>query len=594
MSYSQDLPTVELTVSPDFEFFGAESALHTTVTPVLDGTRAIRRGDWWGNVITGTRPIFSGYQRSFTLPAVGGSGWESKEGEPHGAWTYDVEIYVSAPDRAPVLWSGSIAPTGATADITPADGTVVSEVAVGAPTGVNSTKGGLSLGSGTSTNLVAELPTPFYVAHRGGPSSAPENSLEAFRINDATGVHVLEADFQPTGDGALVAMHDSTVDRTTDGTGPVSGYTLQSLQTLDAAAHTPWPAKATIPTLQQLISEFGHSRVLQIESKNISQLDSMLDAAEAAGIKGNIMVETSTFSVAREAASRGYVVWFFWGNTITSPTLQEVVDAGVQHLAAASGVYGGGVSDATVSEMVATGLPVTIYNVHRRYDRDRFLALGVAGISSDNPTYVARDTAMTKKDSWRYGVWGHGLSTNRGTQPPVEDGALILETTGSGVYEIAVPGEVLPITQSSYTIDVDLGWRTLPTDLTRALQVQFCIADDRTYNYSTKTQTYGYPNAYQLHLRANGSLELYHMKALKDGVEPSSTRIGSAVTTAALVAGEFARVQIKVSPTEVSIQRTDTASPVISYANTEFRGGYINLTRFADNGVGMFRDLTIS
>ena len=149
MSYSQDVPLVTVTVSPDFNFFGDDSRVVTTVTPVLNGTRSIRRGSWWGDTINGRRPIVSQHQRAFTLPVVEYSGWSAADGTAHGAWSYDVDVFVSAPDRSSVLWSGNILPTStAPVTLTPADGTVVSEVAVGTAGRVNPARGGLTLGGG--------------------------------------------------------------------------------------------------------------------------------------------------------------------------------------------------------------------------------------------------------------------------------------------------------------------------------------------------------------------------------------------------------------------------------------------------------------
>lgn len=157
MSYSQDLPLVRVDVSPEFEFFDDGSVVHTSVTPSLTGTRSIRRGKWWGDVIKGTRPLFSGYQRSFTLPVVEASGWVGQDGEPHGAWSYDVEVYVTAPDRSPVLWSGSISPTSSSpVTITPVGGTIASEVATGSPSSVNTVLGGLNAGGGGSASITPD------------------------------------------------------------------------------------------------------------------------------------------------------------------------------------------------------------------------------------------------------------------------------------------------------------------------------------------------------------------------------------------------------------------------------------------------------
>lgn len=72
------------------------------------------------------------------------------------------------------------------------------------------------------------------IAHRGGAADEPENTLAAFRNSIDQGIDWLEFDVQMTKDGALVVIHDETVDRTTDGTGPVGEMTLEQIRSLDA------------------------------------------------------------------------------------------------------------------------------------------------------------------------------------------------------------------------------------------------------------------------------------------------------------------------------------------------------------------------
>lgn len=440
-------------------------------------------------------------------------------------------------------------------------------------------------------DLVAALPTPYYIAHRGGANVVPEQSPEGFRIMDATGIDVLEADVQPTADGALVCLHDSTVDRTTDGTGPVSGYSLPAFLSLDAAAQIPWPRVSPPSTLQQFLSEFGHRRVLMLEPKDTTTLTKMLDACDAAGVKRNIMVETATLSVAQAAVARGYQVWFYWGATITSPTVSSVLAAGVQHLAAAVSI-----SDADMRTLVATGRPVTVYGVNRRYDRDRFLALGAKAISSDNPTYVKSTTALQTRDSWARGVWGHGLTSNRAAMPGIENGALVLSLTNNA-WEIVTPGEVCPITKTTYSIDIDLGWKSLPSDLTRALQVQFGVPDDQAYNFASTTASHGFPNGYNVHLRANGQLQLYKLTAYNSATSTagaSTLMSGMTVETGALTAGQLAHLKIDVTPTGFTVTRTDTGHSLTT-TDASFRGGYLMLVRYSQaDGAGLFKNLIVT
>lgn len=73
---------------------------------------------------------------------------------------------------------------------------------------------------------------PLAIAHRGGAGLAPENTMRAFQASYALGVRYLETDVRLTRDGTLIAFHDATLNRVTDGRGPVARATWQQLRTL--------------------------------------------------------------------------------------------------------------------------------------------------------------------------------------------------------------------------------------------------------------------------------------------------------------------------------------------------------------------------
>lgn len=72
------------------------------------------------------------------------------------------------------------------------------------------------------------------IAHRGTSAEYPENTLQAFDQAIAAGAGWLEFDVQMSRDGELVVIHDTTVDRTTNGTGSVADLTFAQLRSLDA------------------------------------------------------------------------------------------------------------------------------------------------------------------------------------------------------------------------------------------------------------------------------------------------------------------------------------------------------------------------
>lgn len=75
---------------------------------------------------------------------------------------------------------------------------------------------------------------PLSVAHRGHSIAYPENTLEAYRKAIELGVEMIECDVNITRDGKLVMIHDSKLDRTTNGSGLVSSATWDEIQGLDA------------------------------------------------------------------------------------------------------------------------------------------------------------------------------------------------------------------------------------------------------------------------------------------------------------------------------------------------------------------------
>jgi glycerophosphoryl diester phosphodiesterase len=72
------------------------------------------------------------------------------------------------------------------------------------------------------------------LAHRGASGYAPENTMPAFELAVEMRAGGIETDVQVSKDGVLVLVHDATVDRTTDGSGPVADLTWDELSRLDA------------------------------------------------------------------------------------------------------------------------------------------------------------------------------------------------------------------------------------------------------------------------------------------------------------------------------------------------------------------------
>ena len=116
------------------------------------------------------------------------------------------------------------------------------------------------------------------IAHRGASVHAPENTLTAVRMAKDMGARWIETDVRLTADGALVMVHDETLDRTTNGGGPVLMATLDGLRSLDAGSwFSPEFAGETVPTLREFIAFIRTEGLnLQLELKQAFGLEEQL------------------------------------------------------------------------------------------------------------------------------------------------------------------------------------------------------------------------------------------------------------------------------------------------------------------------------
>jgi len=109
---------------------------------------------------------------------------------------------------------------------------------------------------------------PKLVGHRGALAVAPENTMASFERAWRDGADLVELDVRLSADGRVVVLHDLTLDRTTDGTGPVTEATLAELKQLDAGAwFAPSFAGERIPALIEVLAWARDQVGLVIELK---------------------------------------------------------------------------------------------------------------------------------------------------------------------------------------------------------------------------------------------------------------------------------------------------------------------------------------
>ncbi|AAS41616.1 MULTISPECIES: glycerophosphodiester phosphodiesterase [Bacillus] len=122
------------------------------------------------------------------------------------------------------------------------------------------------------------------IAHRGASAYAPEHTIAAYTLGQQLKGDYIEIDLQMTKDGYLVAMHDETLNRTTNGTGLVKEHTLEEIKQLNAGStyNKKYPnlakkeyENAKVPTLEEVIEVFGHDANYYIETKSPDEYPEM-------------------------------------------------------------------------------------------------------------------------------------------------------------------------------------------------------------------------------------------------------------------------------------------------------------------------------
>lgn len=246
---------------------------------------------------------------------------------------------------------------------------------------------------------------PLLFAHRGGAALAPENTLFAFRrALGWWGADAIELDVRATRDGEAVVFHDATLDRTTDGAGPVAARTTAELRSLDAGFHFTPDGGGTFPfrgrgigisTLAEVLAALPGVR-LNVEIK---------DAAAQAPVWDAVLNARAEHRVLIAAGARAHRARFRGWRGATSASGEELRAFYLHHRLRAARLarpavdafqlperWGGRqiLSPRFVAEAHAHNLAVHVWTVDDEADMERLLEWGVDGVITDRPDRLSR------------------------------------------------------------------------------------------------------------------------------------------------------------------------------------------------------------
>ena len=218
------------------------------------------------------------------------------------------------------------------------------------------------------------------IGHRGAAGLAPENTMKAFRRAFACGVDAVELDVHAL-DSRLVVIHDSTVDRTTNGRGSVSGFSIAELKHLDAGDGE------AIPLLEEVVEALPEGVGLNIELKGPGT-DKLV--AAVSHYRANTLVSSrdlrrlAAFRRARPDAMCAPVFRFPYRDMAGAARAIDAWSVNIRNDIA---------TPRRIGRLRDAGFRVLVFTVN---DRQRALELarqGVSGVFTDFPDRVGLSTA---------------------------------------------------------------------------------------------------------------------------------------------------------------------------------------------------------
>lgn len=241
------------------------------------------------------------------------------------------------------------------------------------------------------------------IGHRGNRTHAPENTLESLQQALALGVEAVEFDLRVSRDGVLVVMHDATLDRTTDATGPVSALTVTELRQVDAGAKFTADGGRTfpyrglgihVPTFDEVVETVRNIPMI-IELKIPETTVLVREAIRCHGIANRVVVAGFASKAVHPLRGAGFPL----GST-SNDSMRLLPGAFLRRPCAAQQFQtvnipprwnGIPIPFRLLTRSLATQrIPVHVWTINTVVEAERLWDAGVSGIISDDPATIIR------------------------------------------------------------------------------------------------------------------------------------------------------------------------------------------------------------
>ncbi|MCI5512490.1 MAG: hypothetical protein MR471_00015 [Clostridia bacterium] len=241
------------------------------------------------------------------------------------------------------------------------------------------------------------------IAHRGSPTLSQENTIASSIIAYNKGATMIENDIYLTRDNVIVVMHDSTIDRTTNGTGKVEGFTYEQLKQFSVNVNQSAPPEP-IPTLEDYFKEFkGKDVQLVIEIKKdastalvvaLAKLIKQYDIADQV----NVITFSESFIFEMRRLLPGISVGYLTSSiTPSESAADESLEAILNKVESMGTTYNpsyasGGLGQKLLRRVSERGITIWPWTVNSMSEFDKYLLLGTNGITTNYSQWVTNYT----------------------------------------------------------------------------------------------------------------------------------------------------------------------------------------------------------
>jgi glycerophosphoryl diester phosphodiesterase len=227
------------------------------------------------------------------------------------------------------------------------------------------------------------------IAHRGASGYAPENTRAAFDRAIAMGATAIETDVRMTYDGAMVLIHDGTVDRTSNGSGPVDDYTLAELRQLDLGTwFAPTFAGERILTPAEMIDEYLDRIPIVVEIKDPRVTAPLIQLLADTAVLDRVQVTSFSWFPLLEARSLSHHVDLgFLSPTFEPDLLDRIIHRRFNQICPHVSQLG----TRRVRAAHDRGLTVRAWGIDQRVQVERLFETGTDGATINWPDWILEE-----------------------------------------------------------------------------------------------------------------------------------------------------------------------------------------------------------